>query len=87
VSLTLFLALAAAAAWWILLRLLRPYRPCGCVAKPQGGPCSRCKGARQVRRFGATAVHRFFWSVAGEAMQRRAHDKAENAKQKAGYPE
>lgn len=95
-SLTLFLILVAAAIVWVVSRLRWPLRPCTkCGGKgtnagsnrKRHGRCNRCKGTRQVKRFGATAVHRFLWSVAGDAMQRRAHEKVENAKQKAGYPE
>jgi DnaJ-class molecular chaperone len=55
--------------------------------RKRSGRCTRCKGTRQVKRFGSTAVHRFLWSIAGEAMERRAQEKVESAKQKAGYPE
>ena len=92
----MFLVCVVAVIVWVVSRLRWPLRPCGkCGGKGTNagssrkryGRCSRCKGTRQVRRFGATAVHRFYWSVAGEAMQRRAHEKADSAKRKAGYPE
>lgn len=92
----MFLVLVVAAVVWVVSRLRWPLRPCpkcsgrGTNAgsnRKRYGRCPRCKGTRQVKRFGATAVHRFFWSVAGESMQRRAQEKVENAKRKAGYPE
>lgn len=95
-SLTLFLILVFAAAVWVVSRLRWPLRPCTkCGGKGTNagssrkryGRCPRCKGTRQVKRFGATAVHRFLWSIAGEAMERRAQEKVDAAKQKAGYPE
>ena len=77
--------------------LLRwPLRPCPrCRGKGVNrgsnarryGRCRKCKGTKQVRRIGATAVHRFFWSVAGTAMKERQRKRVEKAQEKAGYPE
>ena len=51
------------------------------------GVCKRCRGTGRVRRFGATAIHRFYWSAVGAALKGRMQEKAEKAKEKAGYPE
>jgi len=74
-----------------------PMRPCrACRAHPgvnrgstrkRYGVCRRCHGTKQVRRFGATAVHRLWWSVLGPALHGRAKDKAREAREKSGYPE
>jgi len=51
------------------------------------GACPKCKGARQVKRAGATAVHRFYWSVVGARLQERRKAQVKKAREKAGYPE
>lgn len=52
----------AAAAWWVDVRYLRPWRRCprcggsgkGLASTPQRwGYCRRCGGEKMVRRFGA----------------------------------
>jgi hypothetical protein len=96
VSLLLFLALLAVIAGLVISRWRWPLRPCPrCGGKGTNrgstsrryGRCPKCKGTKQVRRIGATAVHRFFWTVAGAAAKRRLDEKTENAKRKAGWPE
>ena len=73
-----------------------PFRPClRCAGtglnkgsnRKRWGPCRRCAGTKQVRRLGATAVHRFWWSVFGAASKQRRKEKADQAREKAGYPE
>lgn len=95
-SLHAFLVLVIIGICLLVSRFRWPLRPCprcGGRGVNRGsnrrryGRCRRCKGTKQVRRFGATAVHRFFWSVAGAALRGRLHEKVEKAKQKAGYPE
>jgi DnaJ-class molecular chaperone len=96
VSLPLFLVLVAVIIALVISRWRWPLRPCPrCGGKGTNrgstgkryGRCPKCKGTKQVRRVGATAVHRFFWSVAGAAMRGRMQARVEKAKKKAGYPE
>ena len=51
------------------------------------GRCGKCKGTKQAKRIGATAVHRFWWSVAGAASRRRLDKKVARAQEKGRYPE
>jgi hypothetical protein len=96
VSLQLFLVVLVLLVALVISRWRWPLRPCprcrgrgtnpGSTGK-RYGRCRRCKGTKQVKRFGATAVHRFFWSVAGTAMRGRMQAKVEKARERAGYPE
>ena len=85
----------AALAWCVSL-LRWPFRPClrcGGTGTNRGsnrkrwGVCKRCGGSKQVRRFGATAVHRFWWSVLGSVLHERRKKRLQKARDKAGYPE
>jgi hypothetical protein len=51
------------------------------------GMCRKCGGTGQHQRFGAAAVHRFFWSVLGAALHKSFKDRIEAARKKAGFPE
>lgn len=51
------------------------------------GMCKTCGGTGQHQRFGATAVHRFWWSVMGSALHEKRKERVEKARKKAGYPE
>jgi len=95
-SLQLFLGLVIAAIAYAVSLLRWPLRPCPkCNGartnkgsnRKRYGRCTRCKATGQVRRIGATAVHRFYWSVLGAALKGRMQEKVEKAKEKAGYPE
>jgi DnaJ-class molecular chaperone len=96
VSLPVFLTLVAAAVCYIVSLWRWPLRPCP-ACKGRGvnrgstsrryGRCRKCKGTKQVRRIGATAVHRFFWALAGAAMRGRLKEKVEKARDRAGWPE
>ena len=95
-NLPVFLALVILAVFYLISLLRWPLRPCprcGGRGVNRGsnrrryGRCRRCKGTKQVRRIGATAVHRFYWSVAGTALRGRMREKVEKAKEKSGYPE
>ena len=92
----MFLVLVAVIICLVVSRWRWPLRPCPrCGGKGTNrgstgrryGRCPRCKGTKQVRRAGAGAVHRFFWSVAGAAMKERAQKRVEKAQDKAKYPE
>jgi hypothetical protein len=96
VSLQVFLVLAAVAVCWLVSLWRWPLRPCprcrgrgvnrGSTSR-RYGRCPRCKGTKQVRRIGATAVHRFWWSAAGRAAKERMQKRVEKAQDKARYPE
>lgn len=95
-SLQVFLGLVVAAVVYAVSLLRWPLRPCPkCKGlrtnkgsnRKRYGRCSRCKASGQVRRIGATAVHRFYWSVLGAALRRRTQEKVEKAKEKGRYPE
>lgn len=92
----MFLALVILAAGWVVSLWRWPLRPCpwckgrgvnrGSSAR-RYGRCRKCKGTKQVRRIGATAVHRFWWSLAGSATKQRMQERVEKAQDKARYPE
>lgn len=78
------LALGLAAAYGVLA-LVRPHKPCRrCNGMRRsrrwfgqwGRPvqCRRCRGRGRHQRFGARAVHRFAWSLAGGRGGRSAED-------------
>ncbi len=79
------------------VRVLRwPWGPC---RKCQGrkvnkgsnrkrwGMCKACGGTGQRQRFGARAVHRFWWSVLGTVLHEKRKEQVKEARKKAGYPE
>ena len=67
---------------------LGPCRYCaGTSVNKRRRPCSACGGTGQRRRFGATAVHRFWWSVRGPAVRERHKQQVREAREKAGHPE
>ena len=37
--------------------------------------CKRCHGTGRIRRIGATAVHRFYWTALGDQHQERRRAK------------
>jgi len=89
------LGAVALAAWWVSL-LRWPHRPCrrcsGSGVNPgsntrRWGPCGRCGGAKQVRRFGATAAHSLLWSLLGRGLRERRRKHLRNRREKGGYPE
>ena len=66
---------------------LGPCRYCGGTSiNKRRRPCSACGGTGQCRRFGATAVHRFWWSVRGSAVRERHKQQVREAREKAGHP-
>jgi hypothetical protein len=96
VNLPVFLVLVIAGVLYLVSLWRWPLRPCprcgGRGVNPGSnsrryGRCRRCKGTKQVRRIGAAAVHRFFWSVAGRMAKERMQKRVEKAQDKARYPE
>lgn len=74
----------AAFAAYVLLVLAHPVGTClRCRGKrlhrSRGRlrPCRTCKATGLARMPGATAVHRFFWSVFGDLMLARRHADAD----------
>ena len=73
-----------------------PFRPCrrcsgrgtnkGSNAK-RWGVCPKCRGSKQVQRFGARAVHASWWSVLGSGLHERKKAQVKKAREKSGYPE
>ena len=51
------------------------------------GMCKACGGTGQRQRAGARAVHRFWWSIAGNALHERRKARVEARREKARYPE
>jgi hypothetical protein len=88
----ILLGFAAVAVYTISLYLkpLRACTRCGGTGtklarngRPTGVTCRRCRGTGTIRRTGATAVHRFYWSVIGEAQ--RDHRRATTERLRASY--
>jgi hypothetical protein len=48
-----------------------------------GGRCRRCRGTGRIRRIGAVAVHRFWWSAVGDHLRERRR-AARQARQHTG---
>ena len=49
--------------------------------------CKRCQGTGRIRRIGATAVHRFYWSALGGQHHERLRARAERRRQHARPPD
>ena len=79
--LTVILIGLAVAACYVLSLYVKPIRSCPrCrgtgarltrAGRPGRGTCRRCRGAGRIRRTGATAVHRFYWSAIGDHLRER----------------
>ncbi len=81
---TVILLIIAAAAGYAVSLYLRPLRTCprchGTRVNPGGtrrryGMCQRCHGTGRIRRIGATAVHRVYWSALGDQHRERRRAK------------
>lgn len=84
------LAGAVLVVLYCLFVLVVPHGRCPRCKNSAGrrrGMCRRCGGTRRVQRFGAPAVHRFFWSVLGAVLHEHFTERIEKAKKKAGIPE
>jgi hypothetical protein len=89
----ILLALGIAAGYAVTLYLW-PLRKCtrcrGTRVTPGRGrrvrSCKRCHGTGRIRRIGATAVHRFYWSALGGQHQERRRAKLARHRQHAGSP-
>jgi hypothetical protein len=49
--------------------------------------CGRCHGAGRIRRIGATAVHRLYWSALGDQHRERLRARADRHRQHTGPPD
>ena len=80
--LTVLLIGLAAAACYVLSLFARPIRSCprcrgtgarlSRAGRPTGGTCRRCRGTGRIRRLGAVAIHRFWWSAVGDQLRERS---------------
>ena len=91
---TLILAAILAAAGYAISLYLCPTRTCPrCRGTRLAGTgrrtrmCGRCAGTGRIRRIGATAVHRFYWSALGDQHQERRRARLARRRQHAGPPE
>ena len=90
----ILLALGFAAGYAVSLYLW-PLRKCtrcrGTRVTPGRGrgvrSCTRCHGTGRIRRIGATAVHRFYWSALGDHHQARLRARADRRRQHATPPD
>jgi hypothetical protein len=86
-------SLIAVRCLYLLRYPLGPCRRCRGTGTNKGsnrkrwGMCKACGGAKQRQRFGAGAVHRFWWSVRGATLHERRKERVEEAREKGGYPE
>ena len=92
---TVILAVLAAAGLYAVSLFACPTRRCRTCGgtgarltragrRYRGGRCRRCRGTGRIRRIGATAVHRFWWSAAGDRIRQRRR-AAHQARQHADY--
>jgi hypothetical protein len=93
---TVILAVLAAAGCYAVSLFACPTRRCrtcgGTGARltragrryRSGGLCQRCRGTGRIRRIGATAVHRFWWSAVGDQLRERRR-AAHQARQAGNY--
>jgi tRNA(Ile2) C34 agmatinyltransferase TiaS len=44
------------------------------TGRATGRTCGRCRGDGRIRRPGATAVHRLYWSVIGDTLREHRRD-------------
>jgi hypothetical protein len=91
---TLILIGFAVAAGYLLSLYAKPIRRCPrcegsgaqrtSTGRPTGRICGRCRGTGRIRRIGATAVHRFYWSALGD--HQREHRRADRDRQHTDHP-
>ncbi len=92
---TVILLILGTAAGYAVSLYLWPLRTCtrchGTRVSPGGArrfhSCKRCHGTGRIRRIGATAVHRFYWSALGDQHRERRRAKLARRRQHAGPPE
>lgn len=82
---TTALLILAAIVGYVLSLYLWPYRTCtwcngtgtrlAASGRATGRTCRHCHGDGRVRRIGATATHRLYWSVIGDALRERRRDQ------------
>ena len=85
---TITLLIIGIAAGYAVSLYFWPHRNCprcrgarvthgGGSLRPRFKACRRCSSTGRTRRIGATAVHRFYWSVLGERAQDRRRARIE----------
>jgi hypothetical protein len=93
---TVILLLITAAAGYAVSLYLWPIRACprcrGTRVSQRGtgrriSTCRRCSGTGRIRRLGATAVHRFYWSALGGQLHQRHRAKLARRRRQAQPPQ
>jgi hypothetical protein len=94
--LNLILLGIAAAALYMLSLYVWPLRRCprcrgtrvnrGSTGR-RFGLCKRCAGTGQVRRLGATTVHRLYWSALGDRLRERRRDIFRQTREHSDHPD
>jgi len=92
---TVILLVLGIAAGYAVSLYLWPLRTCPCCHGARVTPgaarrvrsCKRCRGTGRIRRIGATAVHRFYWSALGDQHHERLRARAERRRQHTGPPD
>jgi hypothetical protein len=51
------------------------------------GLCKRCAGTGQVRRIGATTVHRLYWSALGDRLREHRREIHRQTREHSGHPD
>lgn len=92
---TVILLTLGIAAGYALSLYLWPLRSCprcrgtrltsGTVRRVRS--CGRCHGTGRIRRIGATAVHRLYWSALGDQHRERLRARADRRRQHAEPPD
>ena len=93
---TVILLIIAVGAGYAVSLYLWPIRNCprchGTRINPgstsrRASMCRRCSGTGRIRRIGATAVHRFYWSALGDQLHERRRAKITRRRQPAEPPD
>jgi hypothetical protein len=96
--LTVILIGLAIAAVYLLSLAVKPIRSCprchgtgaklsGTGRRTTGRTCRRCHGTGRIRRIGATAVHRFWWSALGDHQRARRRERLGRIISPADHPD
>lgn len=78
IAVLVFAALAVRA----LFVLRSPVKRCHCLPGFSRARCRRCRATGWKRRRGATAVHRFYWSVRGSAVLEKRRGQLDALREK-----
>jgi hypothetical protein len=70
-----FVAATAIVTAYCLVVLASPTKRCRCQPGRERARCRRCKRTGRRYRFGAVAVHRFYWSVGGSRLLEKRREQ------------